>query len=105
MIRFFLVAIIVLSFSFFIYPESAVKSVKSSIYNEKTLTEQLKGKSSEEVLKVLGNPAVKKPCEECEGNLEYWWYNLPEASIFVNFKDGKVIRISVLTEDKRSKEL
>jgi len=30
---------------------------------------------------------------------------MPEASIFVNLKDGKVIRISVMTESKRSKEL
>lgn len=32
------------------------KSDKPLTYNEKILTEQLKGKSREEVIKVLGNP-------------------------------------------------
>lgn len=105
MIRFFLVAIIVLCFSSLTYADSIDKSTRPLIYNEKTLTEQLKNKGKEEVFKVLGNPAVKKPSEESEEGLEYWWYSFPEAGIFVYFKDGMIYNISVLTEDKRSKEL
>jgi len=56
-------------------------------------------------LRLLGEPAVKKPCEECKENLEYWWYTLPRAGIFVHFKDDIVYDISVLTEDNRFKEI
>lgn len=105
MIRLSLVMILVLSFSFLTYADSTDKPTKPLIYNEEALTEELKDKDKEAVIKILGDPAVKKPCEECQENLEYWWYNLPEAGIFVYFKDGRVHMISVMTEDKRSKEL
>ena len=97
--------IIISCFSSILYAESTDKPVKPLIYNEENLTKQLKGKTQEDVLKVLGEPAVKKPCEECEENLEYWWYNISEAGIFMHFRDGRVTSISVLTEDERSKEL
>ena len=105
MIRGFFLVLVVLYFSSFSYAESIDKPVKSIIYNEQALTKELKGKTKEEVIKILGTPAVKKPCEGCDENLEYWWYNLPKASIFVHFKDDRIYNISVLTEDKRSKEL
>ena len=105
MIRFFLVAIIVLCFSSLAYADLIDKSTKPLIYNEKALTKQLKNKGKEEVLKVLGMPAVKKLCDGCKEDLEYWWYSLKGTGIFVHFKDDKVISISVITEDKRSKEL
>lgn len=105
MIKIFLSVLIVLSFSFLTYPESAVKSDKPLIYNEEALTKELKDKDKEAVTKILGNPAIKKPCEECNENLGYWWYLLPEASIFVHFKDDRVYDVRVLTEDKRSKKL
>ena len=101
MIRLFLILIIALTFSPLTYSESA----KPLIYNEEALTEQLRGENKEAVVKILGEPAVKKSREESEENLEYWWYSLPEAGVFVYFKDGMVYNISVLTEDKRSKEL
>ena len=105
MIRLSLVLILVLSFSLLTYAESTEKSAKPLIYNEEALTEQLRGENKEAVVKILGVPAVKKSREESGEGLEYWWYSLPEAGIFVYFKDGMVYNISVLTEDKRSKEL
>lgn len=97
--------IIILSFSSLAYAEAGDKTAKPLIYNEEALTEQLNGKDSEEVLKILGEPAVKKPPEESDKYSGYWWYDLPETGIFVYFQDGKVYNISILTEDKRSKEL
>lgn len=97
----YLLLIFVILFSFISYADSN----KPLIYNQEALTEQLKGEDKEAVVKILGEPAVKKPSEESEKSLEYWWYSLPEAGIFVYFKDGMVYNISVLTEDKRSKEL
>ncbi|MDP1854256.1 MAG: endonuclease/exonuclease/phosphatase family protein [Candidatus Omnitrophota bacterium] len=75
------------------------------IYNEEALSQKLKGKGKEEVAEVLGEPAVKKPSGGNKKILEYWWYKLPEAGIFVYFKDSRVVRISVLTEDRRGKKL
>lgn len=97
MIRLSLVLIIALTFSPLTYAESVDISTRSLIYNEEALTKQLKGKDKEAVVKILGEPAVKKPTEESSENLEYWWYSLPEAGIFVYFKDGMVYNISVLT--------
>lgn len=74
--RLFLIGIIILFFSLS-YANPPVGSAKPLIYNEEALTEELKGRDKEEVLKILGNPAVKKPCEECEEDLEQLWYNLP----------------------------
>ncbi len=88
--RIFLIALVILSFSFLSYADSSTKLVKPLIYNEEALTEQLKGQTKEEVVRALGEPAVKKPSNESEGNLEYWWYNLPEAGIFVYFTDGRI---------------
>ena len=103
MIRIFIITLTILCFfsSSLTYSESA----KPLIYDEEILTKELKGEDKEAVVKILGVPAVKKPTEESSENLEYWWYSLPEAGIFVYFKDGTVYNISVLTENKRSKEL
>lgn len=92
--------ILLLSFGYLSYARSSDTDFKLLIYNEEILTKQLKGRDKKEVLKLLGNPTIRKPCKECKGNLEYWWYNLPKASIFVHFKNGKVYSISVLTENK-----
>ncbi len=107
MVKLFIAALVILLFSSiaYTYADSLTKPVKSLIHNEEALNKELKGKDKETVLNVLGEPAVKKPCEECEENLEYWWYNLTKANIFVHFKDGKVIYISVISEDERSKML
>ena len=107
MIKLFLITSTILCF-FYSPLTSAVSEIKADrplIYNEEAITEQLKGKDKEEVLKILGNPVIKKPCEECEEDFGYWWYKFPETGIFVYFKDDRVYNISVLTEDKRSKEL
>ena len=83
----------------------AKSSSNSLIYNEEALSAQLKGRIGKEVLKILGEPAVKKPDAESSEDSGYWWYNLLEAGVFVYFKDGVVTRISVLTENERSKKL
>lgn len=75
-------------------------------FDEETLNKQLKGKPLSEVVKVLGNPTVKKPCEECETEGGYWWYKLEEGiSILVPYREGKVIDIRVITKEERSKEI
>lgn len=74
-------------------------------YNEKQLNAELKGRSKEDVLKALGEPAVKKPCKECSESLEYWWYNFSEANIFVHFRDEKVVYVGVIREDERAREI
>lgn len=85
--------------------EQGAETAAPLIYNEQALIQQLKGKDREVVVEVLGEPAVKKPCKVNKENLEYWWYNMPEAGIFVFFRNEKVIDISVLTENKRNKEI
>lgn len=105
MIRLILLTCIALYCVFPSCADTKDKPAEYSIYNEKALDSKLKGRSKEKVLKILGKPAVEKVCKECEENLRYWWYNLSAANIFVNFLDGKVIRVSVMIEQKRSKEL
>lgn len=56
-------------------PAGKEKTAKPLIYDEEALTEQLKGEDKEAVIKILGEPAVKKPSKESGENLEYWWYS------------------------------
>lgn len=60
MIRISLITLIILCFSSLSYTESIEKSTNFSIYNEEALIRELKGKGKgkEEVLKVLGVPAL-----------------------------------------------
>ena len=54
------------------WPKSQKKeSANPLIYNQEALIQQLKGKTQEEVIKVLGNPAVETPYKKSEQNLEY----------------------------------
>lgn len=78
---------------------------KTEGYNEKQLNAELKGRGREDVLKALGEPAVRKPCKECSESLEYWWYNFSEANIFVHFRDEKVVYVGVIKEDERGGEI
>lgn len=105
MIKLYIIFLQILCLSSFVYADSTIKSVKPIIYNEEALIVQLKGKPQEAVLKVLGNPTVKNPFKKYGGRLECWWYCLKEAGIFVYFANDKVFRVSVLTENRRSKKL
>jgi len=97
--------ILLLSFGYLSYARSSDTDFKLLIYNEEILTKQLKGRDKKEVLKLLGNPTIRKPCKECQERLEYWWYNLPHGSIFVHFRNGEVYRVRVIRKEKRSKIL
>lgn len=102
MIKVFLILLVSLCVHLpFLYPEST----RSLIYNKQFLAKKLKGKSLSEVKKVLGNPTIKKSCERCRFKGGYWWYNFPEVSIFIHYKNSKVFTIRLLTETERSKQL
>lgn len=82
------------------------ESGKPLIQDEEALNKKLKGKSLSEVVKVLGNPTVKKPCEKCKIEGGYWYYDLESGiSILVTYQEGKVVRVRVITEKERPKEL
>lgn len=81
------------------------KSTEPTIYDEEKLNNDLKGKDKKAVLTLLGEPAIKRTDLESNEDAGYWWYSLPEAGFFVYFRDNKVTGISVLNEQKRSREL
>jgi len=97
--------VVMFFYAFLCYAGSSDTDSMPLIYNQHALMKRLKGKDKKEVIKVLGNPTVRKPCRECYDNLEYWWYYFPKAGVFVHFKDNRVYMIRVLTEDTRSREL